>query len=190
MKKHLVVLVSLLSFMAGCGQETDKQPPNVLHETIETYNGLLADGYRRLNMNHLVHAATGERAIKAYYHMAALGEGGVRMDSVLRDLEFVTTKQPGPDEAEVTTREQWEYRYVNIANGNASPLLTVNYTARYRLVRDKEKWLVAQIAILYTDRPSDAGELVFFERPPHVPQGSAQEGNIEPISRPEENLNP
>jgi len=185
MKKHLILLLSLLSLITGCGQKIDQQPPNALHEAIETYNGLLADGYRRLDMNHLVQAATGERALKAYYHMAALGEGGVKMDSALRHLEFAGTKQLAPDKAEVTTKERWEYKYINIENGNTSPLLTVNYTSRYRLVKEKEKWLVAEITILFTDRADDADELAFFKRPAHVPQGSAPKGPLEPIAHPE-----
>ncbi|MFH1020807.1 MAG: hypothetical protein V1782_09415 [Pseudomonadota bacterium] len=185
MKKHLVVLVSLLSLITGCEQKIGKQPQNALHETVETYNGLLADGYRRMDMNHLTHAATGERAAKAYYHMAALGEGRVKMDSALRNLEFLATKELAPGKAEVTTKERWEYKYIDIKNGKASPRLSVNYTARYRLLKEKEKWLVAEITILYTDRPSDADELAFFKRPAHVPQGSTPEGDLEPIAHPE-----
>ncbi|MDH5525115.1 MAG: hypothetical protein OEY01_14150 [Desulfobulbaceae bacterium] len=145
---------------------------NPLYGAIITYNGLLADGYRRQDMNHMIHAATPQRALKAYYHMAALGEGGVKMDSVLKKIEFTEQRDLGENKAQVTSREVWEYRYISIVNGDQSPWRTINYTVRYTMEKDGAKWLVANATILYSDRDSDAGDLDFFNRPADVPQGS------------------
>lgn len=188
--KHRLALLALLSLILPFRGQAADQPPAELRETIRIYNGLLADGYRRQDMNHLRHAATAERAAQAYYHMAALGEGGVKMDSTLRDLAVVDSKQPSPDTAEVTCRERWEYRYLNLATGNASPLLTVNYTSRYRLRRTNEQWQVADLTVLATDRESDAEELSFFNRPADLPPSQSPQGYREPITRPQTKSGP
>ncbi len=185
MKRYAGVLLFLLLLLVGHDTKFGTPAPEEPREAIRNYNGLLADGYRRLNMNHLVHAATGDRARKAYYHMAALGEGGVKMDSTLRSLEFIATKQLAPDQAEITCQEQWGYAYINLDNGHTSPRLTVNYTARYRMVKERGKWLVADITILNTDRTSDADELSIFKRPDDRPQGSAVEGDGDPLVHPQ-----
>ena len=187
MKYYLSIIGCLFLLVAGCGQKAGEVPPKEnFKETIRIYNGLLADGYRRQNMNHLIHAATEKKATKAYYHMAALGEGGVKMDSNLRELEVIGNKHLADNKAEVTCKERWEYRYINIYNGTSSPLLTANYTTRYRLVKEKEKWLVSSVTILYSDRAKDADVLSFLQRPPKVPQGSVPDhGQLEPIATPQ-----
>ncbi len=172
MKRWFLVIILALPLLAACGKADGPLQDAVLH-----YNTLLADGYRRMNMNQLPQAATGERAAKDYYHMAALGEGRVKMDSFLRSIDFNTIKQVADNKALVTTKENWEYKYINIDSGRGGNTLTIHYTARYQLVKQENNWLVAEITILDTDRASDAAELPFFKRPANIPQGSAPQAH-------------
>ena len=172
MKKYLLILMLLPFVLASCSQEKKQEVKNPLHEIIIIYNGLLADGYRRQDLNHMVQAATSRRALKAFYHMAALGEGGVKMDSLLKNIEFTGSKELATGKAQVTTRETWDYRYVSNVTGEKSPLRTINYVVRYTLEKKEERWLVADATILSGDRKSDAGDLDFFNRPPDIPMGS------------------
>jgi hypothetical protein len=188
MKKYfLILLLSLLCF-AGCSQEKKQEKKNPLHETIVIYNGLLADGYRRQDMNHLIQAATPQRALKAYYHMAAIGEGGVKMDSVLKKIEFTGHKELAADKAQILTKEVWDYRYISNVTGDKSPLRTINYTVRYTLEKNEAKWLVANATILYGDRKSDAADLDFFKRPQEILQGSVPSKKKTGINKADEDI--
>jgi len=92
MKKWVVALLVTL-LIAGCGKtKAPKADPEALKTTVIHYNALLAEGYRTLNMNPLAQVATKERAQKAYYHMAALGEERKKMESDLRNLDFLEAR--------------------------------------------------------------------------------------------------
>jgi hypothetical protein len=80
------------------------------------YNELLAFGYWHLDMNHLQEVASVPRAEKAYHHMAALGEGRVKLRSYLRDLAF-TAVDATPGRVVLTTREVWDFAFHDLETG-------------------------------------------------------------------------
>jgi len=179
--QKIILYATLLLSLASC-----KPPENnlqqELQETINTYNGLLADGYRRMDMNHLIQVATPQRARAAYHHMSSLGEGGVKMNSTQLTSDCSQAKQTSPDKAETICKEQWKYQYQAIENNNSTPPISIKYTVRYTLAKKKNKWLVANLAILYSDRNSDADQLSFLKRPANIPIGSAPaNGELSPI---------
>jgi hypothetical protein len=113
--------------------------------------------------------------MKVYYHMAALGEGGVRMDAFLRNIEFDTYKKNDRGKSEVTTRETWIYKYMNIESGETGRESIINYQTRYFLVKQEGKWLVADLLILSTDKEDDSGMLPFLKRPGQPLLGNNQQ---------------
>ena len=117
-------------------------------DTVLLYDALLADGYRAQNMNALAQVATEQRAQKAYYHMAALGEGSVKMDSNLNKIIFTDIKIISPDNAEAATEEEWDYKYINYKSGLQVYDNSVAYVLRYHLIKISAKWLVDDITVV------------------------------------------
>ena len=157
---RLLTIIILLLFMMGCGKEN-----NILKETVTKYDALLAEGYKTLNMNPLTQAATEQRATKAYHHMAALGEAGIKMESTLRELKFLKVKTLSKDKAEVKTEEIWDYVYLDIKSGKSLFDNTVTYNLKYDLVRKPDRWLVAEVAVEKTVEKKSSQHI--FQRPPH-----------------------
>lgn len=141
-----VVLVVIL--MTACNvQEGPKVDSKALEDTVVRYNALLAEGYRTLNMNSLIRAATKESAQKAYYHMAALGEERKRMEATLERIAFLHSTMTNKTHGEVETEEQWGYVHYNIDTKEEVFRDTVHYRLKYLLVKEGEKWLVSDIEI-------------------------------------------
>lgn len=113
--KILVGLVLATAIVLG-GCTGDQSEPAV-KGAIMRYNQLLSDGYRSLNMNPVQEVATPEQATKLYHHMAALGEGRIRMDSTLKNIQFVKVAFPTNKEATVNTRETWDFTHLDIGTG-------------------------------------------------------------------------
>lgn len=110
------------------------------------YNQLLVEGYRTLNMNSLLEVASRERAESAYFHMAALGEAGIRMESAQKKIEFQELKFPKPGEAVVITREVWDFSHKDIASGALKfERKDFVYRNRYELRRDGSRWIIHTI---------------------------------------------
>jgi len=146
----LFVLV-ILPFLWSCEKRFEGQPENILKHVVIQYNRLLSEGYSNLNMTDLLEIATEDRARKAYYHMAALGEARVRMEAELLDISFIDIKISGDNNAEVRTREQWRYRHINIDTGKMQRMKNAIYEMKYKLVRNDERWLISDAEILRAD---------------------------------------
>ncbi|WP_298268795.1 hypothetical protein [Geobacter sp.] len=117
--------------------------------TIRRYNQLLIDGYRKMNMNPLQEVATPEQAEKLYFHMAALGEGRLRLDSTLKNISFVNIDMAKPDEATVVTRETWDYTHVNLnTGGKFDEEKDFVYEMKYTLKRRDGRWIITNVATL------------------------------------------
>lgn len=166
MRRLGAVLLGLLFLSFACaGQNED------LQNAVRNYNMLLAQGYRTMDMTPLAAAATPDRVMKAYHHMAALGEGGMKMDASIDDIRFDTLKLLTSTEAEVVTKESWHYRYVALEHDKPGKESAVRYTVLYRLIHAGEKWLVADLQILSSDKADDGDLLPFWRRPAGVSQG-------------------
>jgi hypothetical protein len=140
--KFLILLLGL-SFSA-CTVESpeSKQVKGVIMQ----YNTLLAEGYKKMNMNPLQAVASEDVATKAYYHMAALGEGKVRMVSVLKEMTFDEIAFPLSGAATVTTRETWDFIQVNFVTGKT--VLEEKgypYMMTYELKNDAGQWKVVKV---------------------------------------------
>jgi hypothetical protein len=119
---------------------------NQIKAVIMRYNQLLSDGYRTMNMNPLQEVATVEQATKLYHHMAALGEGKLRMDSALKGISFVKIERPHPYEATVQTKETWDFTHINIDSGKKfAEERGFIYEIRYSLKQDGSRWIITNI---------------------------------------------
>ena len=148
LKKGFVFLF-ILPFFFACSNEKDPlMNPVILKHVIIQYNRLLADGYRKMNMSDLLTVATKERATKAYYHMAALGEARIKMDSNMKKIEFRDIKFISPAKAEVRTEEQWDYKHINIDTSEIVLSKSVNYEMKYTLTRYEDKWLISNTEVI------------------------------------------
>lgn len=160
-RRTMILCTVLLLIITSCDQKkngpdtNNKKPPhtNTVNEeervksTVLLYISLLSDGYRKQNMDGLTDAATENRATKAYYHMAALSEGFVKMDSVLKEIKFVSMKIDPLDKAEAVTEEKWDYKYINFQSGKEVYDNSVDYVLTYHLVKVSGKWFVDDTVI-------------------------------------------
>ena len=170
----LVVFISLF-VLTGCGEEKrpdsdkEKKKRNI-EAAVIWYNALLADGYRTLNMNPLSQVATPQQATKAYYYMAATGEGGLKMDATLKKIEFTSPREIA-NKAEVETDETWTYVFVEIKSGKDQFSNTVRYSLTYTLEEQEGRWLVAAVAVQKTAEEKDSSRI--FQRPANIPPGTS-----------------
>lgn len=138
---RLVAPIALLLAVAGCGRTPSDA--DAVRATIARYNELLRDGYQRQNMNFMREVASEEQAAKLYAHMAALGEGKLRLVSSLRELGFQRVDFPAADQASVETREVWDFTHYRIETGEKyAEEQGFVYEMRYTLRREQAKWLV------------------------------------------------
>ncbi len=141
---RIVTFFLICLVLAGCSSHSGESRD--VKAVIMRYDQLLADCYRNLNMNPMQEVATPEHATKLYYHMAALGEGGVRMDSVLKGIDFVETGFPEAGKAVVRTRERWDFVHYGITKGEKQyEEKAFPYVMTYRLTKASGRWLVESI---------------------------------------------
>ncbi|GAM07816.1 hypothetical protein OR1_00085 [Geobacter sp. OR-1] len=146
--RYLLLLATLVLYactLSNPAADTERQVKSV----IMRYNQLLADGYRSMNMNPLQEVATVEQATRLYHHMAALGEGKLRMDSALKGITFVKTEYPRPGEAVIQTRENWDFTHINIDTGKKfAEERGFIYEMRYQMKRDGSRWAITNVDTL------------------------------------------
>lgn len=121
-------------------------PEEASHNLIIRYNHLLSEGYKSTNMTRLQEVATTELAEKAYYHMAAIGEGKRRMVSELKKINFVTTDCSKLSLCKVVTREWWDFSYADILTGKRSTeVKNYIYDVQYQLANRQGRWILTEI---------------------------------------------
>ncbi|ABB30817.1 hypothetical protein GeomeDRAFT_0891 [Geobacter metallireducens RCH3] len=147
MIRKILVFALLCLLSAGCGR--DSADVAQIKRGIARYNQLLVEGYKGLNMNYLQEVATPELATKAYYHMSAIGEGKLRMESALKELTFNRIELRRKDEAIVETREVWDFRYVEMKTGKTYyEEKDFVYEMGYTLKKHAEKWTITHITTI------------------------------------------
>lgn len=187
MKGRILAILMLCLMLGACSEETkepvssrpaDIPPPNVeftgktpedtVKNVIVRYNQLLVYGYERMNMNPLQEVASVRMAEKAYYHMAAIGEGGVRMTSRLKKINF-TVSFPRADRALVKTRELWDFAYNDISTGaKREEAKDVAHLMEYTLENQNGRWLLIDITTGSEEKPRQAVEPRRFDGDRHA----------------------
>ncbi len=152
----LLIALGVLMLFSACGRENDR----IIMDAVIKYDTLLAEGYRNLNMTPLIEAATEKHAAKVYIHMAALGEGRIKMDSMLKDIKFIEIKKLSGSKAEVKTREMWDYAYINFDSGKSVFDNSVRYELKYSLEKKSGRWLVADITIEKVEEKKSSEDLL------------------------------
>ncbi len=160
MKHMLFIALFLIAAISGCkepapnraAESTRPQTPAATgvseqsHKLIERYNQLLVDGYKTLNMTKLQEVATRELAEKAYYHMAAIGEGKSRLVSDLKKINFVETDCSNQLKCRVVTREWWDFAYADVLTGKRfNEVKDYVYDVQYLLENRDGRWLITEI---------------------------------------------
>ena len=144
----LLICCSLLLVFAGCPTASSKEA-ELIKGTIRRYNQLLIEGYKKMNMNPLQEVTTPEQAEKLYFHMAALGEGRLRLDSTLKDISFASIDMSKPGEATVITRETWDFTHVNLnTGGKFAEEKDFIYEMRYTLKSREGRWLITNVSTI------------------------------------------
>lgn len=138
-----VVLLACLA-LGGCyGQRGDATE---IRAAIKRYNQLLIEGYRTFNMNPLQEVVTPEQATKLYYHMSAMGEGKLRMESALKEITFVKMEFAKPGEATVETKEIWDFTHFNMTTGKKyAEEKDFVYHMGYSLKKEKGRWVIYNV---------------------------------------------
>ena len=153
--KWMYLFFLLLSTLPGCKDSTTKQAvepsktaaaspaADESHNMIKRYNQLLSEGYKTTNMTKLQEVATAELSEKAYYHMAAIGEGKSRMVSELKKLDFLETDCSKPALCRVVTKEIWDFAYADILTGaRSNEVKEYRYDVQYLLENKQGRWLI------------------------------------------------
>lgn len=142
------------------GSTAEDQVKNV----ILRYDQLLIYGYDNLNMNPLQEVTTADQAQKAYHHMAAIGEGGVRMTSHLNKIDFIQVTLPQAGKAVVKTREIWDFAYNDIKTGvKKEEQKDFVYLMEYTLEYQGGRWLITQITTGSEEKPARKTESRRFQ---------------------------
>ncbi len=151
-------------------------PEDMVKNLVLRYNQLLAFGYENLNMNYLQEVATEQQATKAYYHMAAIGEGGVRMRSKLKKIEWMRIETRKQDAIRVKTRETWDFAYHDIKTDQKTEAHNdVVYFMTYTLIPDKSaRWLISDIQAASDEAPKSASRQRRAPKSGAVPAGSSR----------------
>jgi hypothetical protein len=155
----LLVLLSALT-LSGCNDSSSKNaavspapkatvsnnPADQSRNLILRYNQLLSEGYKTINMTKLQEVATPELSEKAYYHMAAIGEGKSRMVSELKKINFVETDCSQAAKCRVVTKEWWDFAYADIQTGQRSDeVKDYIYDVQYLLENKQGRWVLTEI---------------------------------------------
>jgi len=140
-----------LWFLIGGGGAGERATASDVQRVIRRYNVLLADGYRSLNMSAMREVAGQLQAEDEYVHMASLAEGGVRLDSQLKTLDFLKISVEATS-ATAETRERWDYRRYSRQTGD---LVLEQKDLIYHLAWDLEqqpdgRWLVTDVRAIST----------------------------------------
>jgi hypothetical protein len=127
-------------------------PAEQVQKTVLRYNQLLAQGYQSLNMTPLQEVASKDQAEKAYVHMAALGEGKVKMQSQLNKITFGKLDFPQPDKCRTTTDELWDFAYLDIQTGaKQDERKNFLYHVNYSLELQGGRWVVTDIVASFEE---------------------------------------
>ncbi|MBC8018793.1 MAG: hypothetical protein H7X83_09775 [Verrucomicrobia bacterium] len=161
MKHGVVSMLVILLMVFGCRNNSANPADSKASETqklkgtIMRYNQLLSEGYKSLNMNPLQQAATKRQAETLYIHMAALGEGQVRMESTLKNIQFTEVEIQPENKATVKTKEVWDFKHTSI---DKKQLVlhekNFEYLITYELVKEGPRWLVAKVIAKEGDNPN------------------------------------
>ncbi len=133
--KVFTILIFLL-LLSGCNIQADdrKTEEKRVKETIREYNRLLAEGYKKMDMNDLRKVATREHVEKVYLHMAALGEEGKKMIAIQREIVINKIKFLDRENVEVRTTEVWDYKHIDyIKDEVVRDEKNVSYNLLYKL---------------------------------------------------------
>lgn len=167
MKTAVLILITLCLSLAGCNDATpgkatvplhpkaasSSNPADQSHYLILRYNQLLSEGYKTTNMTKLQEVATPELSEKAYYHMAAIGEGKSRMVSELKKLNFVETDTAQPARCRVVTKEWWDFGYADIQTGaRSNEVKDYIYDVQYLLEKKQDRWIITEITATGEER--------------------------------------
>ena len=183
--RWLICLALLVAVVSGCSRKKDEphtQPlqtgavippqPNLPRDElmkviVERYNALLSQGYRTLNMNPMQEVATKDQAEKLYIHMAAIGEGKVRMNSQLKKIDFLQIAFPREDTSIVRTHEIWDFSYNDIKTGRKNEeVKDFPYDVTYTLDNKGGRWLISDVVA-----SSEQDARANMKHPPHEEKG-------------------
>lgn len=140
-----IVMLALLSVMPLACTDINNDARDMEH-VIRRYNQLVIQGYRNQDMNPMQEVTTEEQARKLYHHMAALGEGQLRMESELKGIIFKKTDLRGSSEATVETEETWDFSHRKMAtNEKFAEEKGFIYRMGYVLNKKDGRWMITQV---------------------------------------------
>jgi hypothetical protein len=164
------LVVTLLVLLSGCADKTGAS--GEIENIIRRYNYLVIQGYRNQDMNPLQEVTTEEQARKLYHHMAALGEGKLRMESKLKDIKFKSIDQRSSAEATVETEETWDFTHHRMANNEKyAEEKDFIYRMGYILNKKDGRWVITHVNTI-------SGTSTNTVIPWPVPERKSKKGNL------------
>ena len=140
-----IVLLTLLT-LAPIGCTYGRNDAGEIENLIRRYNVLVILGYRNQDMNPIQEVATEEHARRLYHHMSALGEGGLRMESRLKNIRFKKTDLRDNADATVETEETWDFAHYRMAtNEKYAEEKDFIYRMGYILHKKEGRWIITEV---------------------------------------------
>lgn len=141
---RIIILPLLCIVSAGCTHNSNDA--GEIENIIRRYNHLVIQGYRNQDMNPLQEVTTEEHARRLYHHMAALGEGKLRMESKLKEIKFKNIDNRSNVEATVETEETWDFTHFRMTNNEKyAEEQDFIYRMGYILNKKDGRWMITHV---------------------------------------------
>ena len=142
-----------LSGAGGCSRDGDAERRQ-FGELIRSYDDLLSQGYRDMNMAPAGKVVTAEHAARLDHRLAGLKRMNRRMESRLREVAVLDIDRRRDGTAFVTTREKWDIRQLDLPTREVvRDYHGFGYELRYEIVRQNNRWLVNAVTVLKEEKP-------------------------------------
>ncbi len=142
-----LMLLTVIVFLSGC-TKSDKKEVELIKQSVMRYDQLLEAAYVMMVPGPLKEIATEEQTRKVMHHMYALKEGGIRIESELKEMEFLDINFLDDKRAIVRTKEIWDFRQVNFKTDKVVlDEKDVIHNLSYELIKENDKWLVNSVSV-------------------------------------------
>lgn len=120
-----------------------------IKQTITRYDALLTEGFVKLDIAPLKEVVTENHMDRLGNRLSTLKTAKRRMDSKLKNIEFLEFAFPDKQSASVKTRETWDVRHINTQTGKTvKEIKGLCYVLSYRLLKKNGKWLVEAVDVI------------------------------------------
>lgn len=141
---RLIGLILCCLLVSACGNKQEK----AVTDAVRAFNRTLAEALAKPNPDLMADVATEKEQMRIGLFIASLLQKGQVMKCFLDSISFGPVNFLGADKAEVSTKEEWTFEYLDLGTRKAvEPPKKISYSVTYSLELARGDWLVAQLKI-------------------------------------------